>query len=214
MRPRKEFQRARTAAEKSDRRGAILAAAEALVEETGVEHLSMNVLAARAKVAKGTLYIYFATKEELLLALYVSRLVRWRDLLLAGTKKGMSDAAFCRLFLNIAQSDPLFTDLSSRLSSVIEKNVSIESFSGAKRAMMEVMLPLGGHLEDCLSLKAGEGASVLTGFMALLLGAVQFDSTEIFPAKELPEDVVGIMGAFRCDDVFLRFAPLILQSLR
>lgn len=211
---RKTFNRARSEEEKSDRRLAILKAAEELVEETGVEHLSMNVLAARAKVAKGTLYLYFATKEELLLALYVMRLARWRDLLLKGTKKGMSDTAFCKLFLSIAQTDPLFIDLSSRLTNVIEKNVSVARFSEAKRAMMQVILPLGTHLEACLKLKEGEGPSVLTAFIALLLGAAQFDSTDIFPAKDLPDDVVEIISAFRCDDVFLRFAPLILRSLR
>ena len=213
-RARKGFHRARSEAEKSDRRQAILDAAEKLVEETGVEHLSMNVLAARANVAKGTLYLYFATKEELLLALYVLRLARWRDVLLKGTRKGMSDTAFCKLFLSIAQTDPLFIDLSSRLTNVIEKNVSVESFAEAKRSMMQVILPLGAHLETCLKLKEGEGPSVLTSFIALLLGAAQFDSTEIFPPKDLPDDVVEIISAFRCDDVFLRFAPLILKSLR
>lgn len=211
---RKSFARARSQAEKSDRREAILGAAERLVEETGVEHLSMNVLAARANVAKGTLYLYFATREELLLALYVSRLTRWRDALLKGTKKGMSDTAFCKLFLSIAQTDPLFIDLSSRLTNVIEKNVSVDSFSDAKREMMQIIHPLGARFESCLKLKEGEGPSVLTSFMALLLGAAQFDSTEIFPLKDLPDDVVEIIGAFRCDDVFLRFAPLILKSWR
>ncbi len=211
---RKKFSRARSEAEKSDRRHAILAAAETLLDEAGIEQLSMNILAARAQVAKGTLYLYFGTKEELLLTLFVTRLSRWSGMLKAGTQEGMADAAFCDLFLRLAKSDPLFIDLSSRLTNVIEKNVSLERFSEAKRAMTQIVMPVAVHLEACLNLREGEGASVLTSFMALLLGAALFDSAEIFPAEQLPEDVAGIMDTFSCDDVFLRFAPLILGSLR
>ncbi|OGP69513.1 MAG: hypothetical protein A2Y80_06135 [Deltaproteobacteria bacterium RBG_13_58_19] len=44
----------------------ILAAARSLLEQGGVEGLTMDGIAAAAGVAKGTLYLYFPSKEELI----------------------------------------------------------------------------------------------------------------------------------------------------
>lgn len=49
---------------------AIAEATFALVEETGLSGLTMPAIAARAGVATGTLYVYFKSKDELLIALY------------------------------------------------------------------------------------------------------------------------------------------------
>ena len=59
------IKRARTPAQKSDRKDTILLTAKAQFLQTGYEGFSMAVLAQRAGVAKGTLYLYFGTKEEL-----------------------------------------------------------------------------------------------------------------------------------------------------
>ena len=66
------IKRARTPAQKSDRKDTILLTAKDQFIETGYEGFSMAVLAQRAGVAKGTLYLYFVTKEEVLLSLYNS----------------------------------------------------------------------------------------------------------------------------------------------
>ncbi|MFZ5449576.1 MAG: TetR/AcrR family transcriptional regulator [Thermodesulfobacteriota bacterium] len=47
----------------------ILAAARKLLEQRGLEALTMEEIAASAGVAKGTLYLYFQSKDELILAL-------------------------------------------------------------------------------------------------------------------------------------------------
>lgn len=44
----------------------ILAAARNLLEQSGVDRLTMDGIAAAAGVAKGTLYLYFPSKEELI----------------------------------------------------------------------------------------------------------------------------------------------------
>jgi len=70
-------QRARTEEQKALRRQAVLEAAEAYFHEVGYEAFSMAQLARRAGVVKGTLYLYFKTREELFLTLYEQSLVRW-----------------------------------------------------------------------------------------------------------------------------------------
>jgi AcrR family transcriptional regulator len=47
----------------------ILAAARQLLEQRGLEALTMEEIAAAAGVAKGTLYLYFLSKDDLILAL-------------------------------------------------------------------------------------------------------------------------------------------------
>src|SRR5215211_3357234 len=59
----------RRAREREERRQVIMAAARALFDEHGVEATSVDAIAARAELAKGTLYLYFKSKEELLIAL-------------------------------------------------------------------------------------------------------------------------------------------------
>jgi AcrR family transcriptional regulator len=51
------------------RTGEILAAARRLMDEKGVEALTMDEIAQAAGVAKGTLYLYFQSKDELIQAL-------------------------------------------------------------------------------------------------------------------------------------------------
>lgn len=51
--------------EKPNKRELIRKASREIIEEEGLDALSMNKVAARAKVAKGTLYLYFQDKEEI-----------------------------------------------------------------------------------------------------------------------------------------------------
>ncbi len=51
------------------RTGEILAAARRLIEHKGVEALTMDEIAQAAGVAKGTIYLYFQSKDELIQAL-------------------------------------------------------------------------------------------------------------------------------------------------
>lgn len=71
--------RARSLAEKQQRRADILNAAENLWAATPYADLSMNEVAHAARLAKGTLYLYFDTKEELFLALVDGHLEAWMD---------------------------------------------------------------------------------------------------------------------------------------
>lgn len=69
--------RARNIEEKLRRRDEILKSAESLWNTTSYAELSMNQVAREAKLAKGTLYLYFDTKEELFLALLGEHLRDW-----------------------------------------------------------------------------------------------------------------------------------------
>lgn len=212
--PRRHFQRARRDSEKSKRRKTILAAADAHLRADGFDAFSMNVLAQKAGIAKGTLYLYFETREEVLLSLYAEQLSGWCDALERATRKGMSDATFVRRFLETAQADPVFLDLSARLGSVLEHNVSVERLVESKRMMRGVLLPLADHFERCLGLDAGAGVKVLASLTALLLGASQIDAGPSLEGDGIPAEVTEMIELFSCRNVFSAYAPLILAGIR
>lgn len=71
--------RAREPEQKADRRRAILDAALRLWQESTYEQFTMGELANRLGVAKGTLYLYFETKEDLFQSLLDSMVTGWAN---------------------------------------------------------------------------------------------------------------------------------------
>jgi AcrR family transcriptional regulator len=211
---RPHYQRARREAETAERREAILAAAGSLLRATGFEGFSMSVLAGKAGIAKGTLYLYFETREEVLLALYVETLAAWSRALLAGLRDGMGDEAFAALFRNAALADPNFLTLRARLESVIEHNVSLERLVEAKRAMRDLIGELAPRVERAIGLGAGSGARLLVSLGALLLGAEQSNTGPALANLDLPDDVAGFMRLHSEMDLFRDNAPWIVAGIR
>ena len=103
-----QIKRARTPEQKNDRRDTILATAKTLFMEAGYEGFSMGLLSTRAGVAKGTLYLYFGTKEEVLLSLYTLEFERFCRELTAGVTSQTTDAAFVSHLYETSISDPIF----------------------------------------------------------------------------------------------------------
>ncbi|MBL8055334.1 MAG: TetR/AcrR family transcriptional regulator [Anaerolineales bacterium] len=60
--------------ERADRQAAILAAARDVFFEEGIRNATVDAIAARAQVAKGTVYIYFRSKETILATLLLEGL--------------------------------------------------------------------------------------------------------------------------------------------
>ncbi len=207
--------RARRAVSESDkaaRREAILSAAEAQLREAGFEAFSMEVLARSLGVARGTLYRYFATREELLLELYLTQRSRFAAALTADIGQGIDDAIFIDRWYEHATSDALFLRLQARLGSVIEHNVSRERLITAKRGMQAEMNEFAAYLAGCLSIDTERARRLIVGLVALLLGAAELDNSPRLSG--LPEEIADSMGLFASRRVFTDNARLILDGLR
>ena len=61
--------------------------ADQLLRREGFDAFTMNKLAAAADLAKGTLYLYFATREELVLAIYTDLHDGWINRFIAAEKQ-------------------------------------------------------------------------------------------------------------------------------
>ena len=128
-----QLKRALTPEQKSDRRDTLLVTAKTLFMDAGYEGFSMGLLSKRAGVAKGTLYLYFGTKEEVLLSLYSLEFERFCSELTAGISSVMTDAEFISRIYETSVSDPLFLALHARLGTVIEQNISVDALIISKR---------------------------------------------------------------------------------
>ena len=125
--------RARTNEQKSFRREQILAAAHTLLTESGYDGFAMAPLARRADVAKGTLYLYFTTREEVLLALCTRYVDQWIEALRPELRAGMTDGDYAEHFFATAYGVENLMCLIARLEQTIEHNVAIDRFIETKR---------------------------------------------------------------------------------
>jgi len=192
----------------------ILEAADRHFRDVGFEGFSMAVLANQAGVAKGTLYLYFETREEVLLALYVELLRKWRDLFLSSLSGDIDDEEFAAIFFDTVRSDPAFLMVLARLDSVIEHNVSLEKLIVSKRALAGVIGQVAGPVADCLGLPIDKITEVLAALGAFLLGASQLDKGPALDDEDVPADVRRLIAAFSPREVFLPNARRILAGIR
>jgi AcrR family transcriptional regulator len=206
--------RARTTDQKLDRRDAILAAALDALRDTGFDAITMNGLAQRAGLAKGTLYLYFQTKEEVFLALFLDAMDSWCARIVRALEAGMTDPEAVAALSRAVREDPLFVDLASRLTSVIERNVGHETLIAGKRRMYQAYGALAEGLEAALSLRPGDGARFALGLATLLLGSAQIDPGSMGGRDDLPEDVRSFVAGSTFDHVFSDGLRLLLRGLR
>src|SRR5262245_24619046 len=132
------YRRARREEQKEERRLAILQVARMLAESTPFAAITMQDVAARTGLAKGTLYLYFATKEELVLALLEDELEVWFatvDERLARLRKP-DEEAVARLLVGALAERPLFVRLLAILHALLEQNLPREATLRFKRTIL------------------------------------------------------------------------------
>jgi AcrR family transcriptional regulator len=83
--------------EKEDRKEQILAAARTVFFEEGIRRATVDAIAARAEVAKGTVYLYFPTKETILAHLLLEGLDTLGERLVAAYDEPSSSGGEARI---------------------------------------------------------------------------------------------------------------------
>lgn len=175
---RKNLQRARRPEDKADRRRDILEAAAALFAERPFAELTMAEVAARAGLAKGSLFNYFPTKEALFLALLDEELGAWLaevDAELAHPGPGpMTPRRVARLFHRTIVARTTFVRLLALLSTVLEHNLPLDAVVAFKTTLLHRLAATGALVERRLpALRAGDGVRLLLRIDALTIGLWQ-----------------------------------------
>jgi len=139
----------------------ILAAAAELLEGWSYSDITMDRIAERAGVAKGTLYLYFRTKEALFLSLYEDRLSAWYAELQALADHGagtVESAAAARVIASTLAARPTLIHLYGLLHSTLGHNIDLETTVAFRRRQHGKVSTLAsafaGRIEDLSSLRA------------------------------------------------------------
>ncbi|MBA3686471.1 MAG: TetR family transcriptional regulator [Planctomycetes bacterium] len=190
--------RARDDHDKELKREAIIAAVRTLFASSSFSAITMDGIAARVGIAKGTLYLYFASKEELFLFLVERELVQLFDeieehVVLAGQ---LDTASAARTISACCVARPLLMRLLVILHSIIENNLPLERILSFKRGLREHILATGLVLEgSMLFLARGEGALLLLRLNALCIGLWQASQAPPVPPDILRREGLDMLRA-------------------
>jgi TetR/AcrR family transcriptional regulator, cholesterol catabolism regulator len=169
--------RARKDEDKEARRQLIMEAALVLYTVTSYAEVKMADVAERVKLAKGTVFLYFPTKEALFLALLEELLFAWLETLeglLGSTEGRWTGARVARTVAESLEGQETLTRLLALLQTVLEQNVTTEQVRGFKERLLEAVAREGALLEQRLAfLKPGEGARFFIHLHALVTGLRQ-----------------------------------------
>lgn len=164
--------------DKQIRREAILQAARALfvVGDGGLPAAAQ--IASAAGLAKGTVYLYFRTKEEIFAALL---LAGWGALLdevaasIVGAKGRRADkvAAFLATYGDHLDRHPELLRLDTLGPGVLERNLSAVKLRDFKLALMGRLTGVGAVIDDALRLDDGRGLRLLLRTYAMTRGLWQ-----------------------------------------
>lgn len=206
--------RARSAEQKALRRHAVLEAAETYFLEVGYEAFSMAQLAKKTGVAKGTLYLYFTTREELFLTLYEQSLIRWSQVFIHELSDSITSKAYAKALHNTALADGTFVPLLIRLEHIIEHNVAIPRLIESKRVFLRRVEAIAEPTSTSLKLSKAQAIEVVKTMGVLLIGATRADQGPSLDNEELPEDVQNLIASFSSEPLFIKNAVRIIEGIR
>jgi AcrR family transcriptional regulator len=207
-------QRARSSEQKALRRHAVLETAEVYFKEVGYEAFSMAQLAKKSGVAKGTLYLYFNTREELFLTLYEQSLVRWSQIFIGSLSDTMTSKTYAQSLYKTTQADGVFLPLLIRLEHVIEHNVAILRLIESKRVFINQVEAVAAATSTALRLSTAQATEVVKTMGVLLIGATQTDQSPALDDEDLPADVQYLITSFSSEPLFIKNAARIIEGIR
>ena len=163
------------AADKSERRAAIVRAAAALLQRDPSAKLAVEAIARRAGLAKGTVYLYFGSRDEVLLALHDQQSHELFDVL----ERALSaaDSHGRRVVedgLAYLRAHPEFYPIAGNCRYMLDTNIGTEAALAFKLGIARRLEPLGRRIEELYpGLARGEGVALLTNCYAMIIGLWQ-----------------------------------------
>lgn len=171
---RQPLQRARRAEHKEARSNDLLDAALDLYRERGFSGFTLADVAGRTGLAKGTLFLYFPTREALGLGLVERLLGAFLDDLdakLGRLRAPTSPSRMARQFAEACADHPDLVGLLAILGTLLEHNIEEATALRFKRWLVGRMVLTGALLEKALPyLPQGGGARLLMQLHALVVG--------------------------------------------
>lgn len=171
------------------RRASILAAAGKLFARCEFDAISVEEIAQKAGLAKGTVYLYFGTKEALFLELVADQLETWvgeAEHALVQVKGSPSAAA--SLVASTLSRQPALIRLLALLHAVLERNTEAVPLREFKRRLLHVTEKSGALFERALGLAPRSGNRLTLWMHATIVGLAQMTAISPTLREVLAQD--------------------------
>lgn len=159
------------------RRKAIIDAARELFKNKEYEAIKITDIAQEAGIAKGTVFIYFKTKEQIFLELAIEDYEAWFDNMNGYLKQKCKSKIECGIeeiityFECSYQSDTTLFRVVAILHVILEKNITLEDAVKFKTFLYKNIVQTGRLLEEsCYFLIKGQGAGILLSIHGFIVG--------------------------------------------
>jgi AcrR family transcriptional regulator len=183
--------------DKQERHQAILDAAARLLAQSPERMASVAEVADEAGLAKGTVYLYFASKEELLLALHERNVATFFAAMterLDGPEPVTLDFVLALTRRHMVE-DPVYLPLATRCFGLMATQMPADAAAAFMERMSQRLVRAGAGLERHFpDLAAGGGVALLRRSYALIIGLWQLSS-----AHSGRGDVAGVCAAGQFD---------------
>ena len=178
-----QLKRARSIEAKEARRVAILRVAQDLFDERRFDDISMAEVATKSRLAKGTVFLYFSTKEALFFDLLDALLAEWLGMvhdLVAQDDKPWPSARLARVLTETLADRPALARLLTMSATVLEPNVTPQRLAEFRHKLLRRYFSTGALIEQRLSLAhAGDGVTLLTFANAMIAGLRSENDTDL-----------------------------------
>ncbi len=203
--------------QKLARKNHIQEAALKLFKTKSFNEINMDSIAKEANVAKGTVFFYFETKEELFLAIAKNK---FEDLFnsinksltdLIGKNPKKSDLK--KIIISHLKENSILTRLIAILNITLEKNINYETAYKFKKDLHDNILKTGQLIEKCMpSLKIGYGVKIMMWINVLMIGIQHItDPSKIIKEVIEKEGLKGFDHNF--DELFIEMVDLIFNGM-
>jgi AcrR family transcriptional regulator len=183
--------------DKLKKRRKLIAAAAALLLKDGPDRVSMARIATKARVAKGTLYLYFRTKEEIFLAVLGGDLESWCSNFVAYLESqpaAIPPGELAAWITNSLRSNRRFVHGLAIAHAVLECNVSTEAARAYKRVSISVISKIVPQLIRVLDIQSVAAAiSLLAQVHGLVHGLWSYAEPTPVVAKLLRDDEFAVL---------------------
>ncbi|GIK65643.1 MAG: hypothetical protein BroJett018_34370 [Chloroflexota bacterium] len=164
---------------KQEREDQIIAAAESLLIEKGYHAINMDQVARAAGLAKGTVYLYFKTKEDVFLKVFERQGGLWGDeieqaLVTIEPTHEPAQSRLIELLVHSLVSRPLFTRLVALSPIIFEYNIPPEQLRVNKLWVYDNLRRLGDRIDEVFHLRSTGGAQLLLRLFIVVAGLEGF----------------------------------------
>lgn len=131
--------------DKKKRKEKILKAAWNLFKQADGRLPTVSLIAQKSGLSKGTFYLYFKTKEEIFLQLYLHKLQEWHESVADKLDKcsgNISEMEFAEIITDYVMKNPLLLKMGSLVKGVLEENTD-------EKVIVKTKMQIAQLLERC-----------------------------------------------------------------